>query len=406
MEQFGISKLDLKRRNSMQILKQLPQHGPTSRIDLSSSLELTRAAVTIITNEMIEQGVLYEKGEAGIAGQKATRGRKKILIDINKNFRFAFGIAIDGLKIHIGLSNISGEVLEKRQLEIHPNDINEVTLHHIFVNMKEMMAYNCLEENQILGIGVCLNNRSMRIMKVTGGSGAPNYSELKQEFEKNFQIPVTFDSMISGIARAEVDFMCSTVSSSNLIVIRFSDNIDATIMVRNEIYRGYHNQAMNIAHMIVKPDGERCSCGHKGCALNEFSDDAVYVRIVNAFSKENTPLLYDYVEGNVNSLRVAGIFDYICLNDPGVMEIFKDCVKSFAIFINNIASLADPEKIVFFGTQFEREQFMQLLKEISAEYLGEEILRRVTSCRLKQNEIFLSGCALAVRQFFIQKGGF
>ena len=88
------------------------------------------------------------------------------------------------------------------------------------------------------------------------------------------------------------------------------------------------------------------------------------------------------------------------------MEIFKDCVKSFAIFINNIASLADPEKIVFFGTQFEREQFMQLLKEISAEYLGEEILRRVTSCRLKQNEIFLSGCALAVRQFFIQKGGF
>ena len=126
------------------------------------------------------------------------------------------------------------------------------------------MAYNCLEENQILGIGVCLNNRSMRIMKVTGGSGAPNYSELKQEFEKNFQIPVTFDSMISGIARAEVDFMCSTVSSSNLIVIRFSDNIDATIMVRNEIYRGYHNQAMNIAHMIVKPDGERCSCGRCG----------------------------------------------------------------------------------------------------------------------------------------------
>ena len=61
MEQFGISKLDLKRRNRMQILKQLQQHGPTSRIDLSSSLELTRAAVTIITNEMIEQGVLYEK---------------------------------------------------------------------------------------------------------------------------------------------------------------------------------------------------------------------------------------------------------------------------------------------------------------------------------------------------------
>ena len=58
MEQFGISKLDLKRRNRTQILKLLRQQGPTSRIDLSMSLDLTRAAVTIICNEMIGQGIL------------------------------------------------------------------------------------------------------------------------------------------------------------------------------------------------------------------------------------------------------------------------------------------------------------------------------------------------------------
>ena len=56
MEQHGISKLDLKRRNRMQVLKILKQRGPTSRIDIAGTLELTRAAVTIITNEMIEQG--------------------------------------------------------------------------------------------------------------------------------------------------------------------------------------------------------------------------------------------------------------------------------------------------------------------------------------------------------------
>lgn len=118
MEQNGISKLDLKRRNRMQIIKLLQQQGPTSRIDLSALLELTRAAVTIITNEMIEQGVLYEKGEVSTVGQKASRGRKKILIDINRNYKFAFGIALDHKKIFIGLSNIGGEVLEKRVYEL------------------------------------------------------------------------------------------------------------------------------------------------------------------------------------------------------------------------------------------------------------------------------------------------
>ena len=81
MEQHGISKLDLKRRNRMQVLKILKQRGPTSRIDIAGTLELTRAAVTIITNEMIEQGIIQEIGEYKHVTEKAPRGRKKILID-------------------------------------------------------------------------------------------------------------------------------------------------------------------------------------------------------------------------------------------------------------------------------------------------------------------------------------
>ncbi|MEI3006593.1 MAG: hypothetical protein V8T27_00745 [Ruminococcus bicirculans (ex Wegman et al. 2014)] len=43
MEQHGISKLDLKRRNRMQVLKILKQRGPTSRIDIAGTLELNKS---------------------------------------------------------------------------------------------------------------------------------------------------------------------------------------------------------------------------------------------------------------------------------------------------------------------------------------------------------------------------
>ena len=95
MEQHGISKLDLKRQNRMYVLKILKQRGPTSRIDIAGALELTRAAVTIITNEMIEQGIIVELGEYKHVAEKTPRGRKKILIDVNSNFRFTIGIAIE-----------------------------------------------------------------------------------------------------------------------------------------------------------------------------------------------------------------------------------------------------------------------------------------------------------------------
>ena len=112
MEKRGISKLDLKRRNRMQILRVIRESGPISRVDVASALEITRAAVTIITNEMIEEGVLVEIGEAPINTEKLQKGRRKILIDINVNSRFALGATVDEKEVSIGLTNLNSEILD------------------------------------------------------------------------------------------------------------------------------------------------------------------------------------------------------------------------------------------------------------------------------------------------------
>lgn len=406
MEQYGISKLDLKRRNRMQILKQLQQQGPTSRIDLSASLELTRAAVTIITNEMIAQGILYEKGEVNTAGQKASRGRKKILIDINANYKFAFGIVVENKKVYIGISNIGGETLEKRTLEAHANDTWEGMLHQIFVSMREMMANSCLEESQILGIGICMNNRAMKFMNIKTVDNLPDFTPLAAAFEREFHLPVAFDSIINGIAYAEFDFSKKFPIDENMIMVSFADSVEGTLVVKNEIYRGFHNRAMNLAHMVVNSHGAVCRCGKIGCALTEFSDEYIYVRMVDIFSKERTPKLYERVEGNINALRVADVHEYLCLGDEGVEELFETRLKSFTAFVRNLVNIIDPQRIVFYGRQFENETFMaRIINHVSRE-LGDEIGSLVTSSFLGQKNIYLAGCTLAVRQFFVKKGGF
>ena len=85
MIEGGISKLDLKRRNRMQVLKAVREKGPISRVDIAALLQITRAAVTIITNEMIDQHILEEVGEEPAEPNGSTRkGRRKILLDINE----------------------------------------------------------------------------------------------------------------------------------------------------------------------------------------------------------------------------------------------------------------------------------------------------------------------------------
>ena len=118
MEKCGISKLDLKRRNRMQILRVIRELGPISRVDVASELKITRAAVTIITNEMIEEGVLVEIGEAPINTEKLQKGRRKILIDINVNSRFALGATVDEREVSIGLTNLNSDILDKSSMVI------------------------------------------------------------------------------------------------------------------------------------------------------------------------------------------------------------------------------------------------------------------------------------------------
>ena len=154
MEKRGISKLDLKRRNRMQILRVIRESGPISRVDVASALEITRAAVTIITNEMIEEGVLVEIGEAPVNTEKLQKGRRKILIDINVNSKFALGATVDEKEVSIGLTNLNSEILDKASMIIDERTTSKDIISFIIQKSNEMMENSCLTKDKVLGIGI------------------------------------------------------------------------------------------------------------------------------------------------------------------------------------------------------------------------------------------------------------
>ena len=149
MEHHGISKLDLKRRNRMQILRVIRDKGPISRVDIASALEITRAAVTIITNEMIEEGVLYEVGEAPVTFEKLQKGRRKILIDVNANYKFVLGAVIDENGTSVGLTNLNNDILDKNYFEYDENITDRDIIDFIVKSCGEMMHNSGLDSSRI-----------------------------------------------------------------------------------------------------------------------------------------------------------------------------------------------------------------------------------------------------------------
>ena len=167
MNDCGISKLDLKRRNRMQILKVVREQGPISRVDISAILGITRAAVTIITNEMIDQHILQEVGEEPVnPNAEVRKGRRKILLDINETYKFAIGIYVDEKEISIGLTTLNAAALDKKSIT-HKADMTPEALAELLgTTLEKMLQNSCLTYENLLGIGVGIMPSALSLIHI------------------------------------------------------------------------------------------------------------------------------------------------------------------------------------------------------------------------------------------------
>lgn len=408
MEQHGISKLDLKRRNRMQVLKILKQRGPTSRIDIASALELTRAAVTIITNEMIDQGIISEIGEYKHISEKAPRGRKKILIDINHHYKFALGMTVEEELVSIGLSTLSGDVLDKRNLKI-TDATDRKTIYNFFIkSMNDVLSDNCLDQSSLLGIGFAIYPTMFQKMDVTIEHGQADFSQLEHFMSSYTSLPMVFDNSVKGTAMANIDFLKDRDPSSiNIAFLQYGRSLNFVFTNLNEPIRSYDNRTDFVNKMIINPTSERiCDCGRRGCVENELTTTAIKRRIVRVFSKDQTPFLYQAAKGLPENITMEMVLTAYSKRDPAVVKIIDSFLLMMAVLINNLYFSTNPQKIVLHKFPFSNEVSYEKLKETVMRIGGERVANAVSLSFVEDKHHFLSGCALAIRELFYNCGGY
>lgn len=407
MEQHGISKLDLKRQNRMQVLKILKQRGPTSRIDIASTLELTRAAVTIITNEMIEQGIIAEIGEVKNESEKAPRGRKKILIDINHNYKFVVGVTIELDIVSVGLSTLAGSVLDKRNLTLGNDSEHQEIIEFIKNSLKEILDYNCLDADSILGIGLGIMPRMYAKLGIKVNNKIPDFSKIILDFGKFTNLPVIVDNSVKGTAMANIDFQkTKDPNRHNIAFLQFGEDFNFVVTNLNEPIISYDNRTDFVDKIIVNPySEEECECGKKGCVKAELSPSAIVKKASRIFGEEITPNLYKSAQGNIKNITYSLVIKAIHDGDIKVKELYIKQAKLMAVLINNLIFSTNPQKLVLHDFNLSIEEFAYF-KSLVENVSGEDISKLIDLSIIESKHRFLAGAAIAIRELFFTRGGF
>lgn len=408
MEQHGISKLDLKRRNRMQVLKILKQRGPTSRIDIAGTLELTRAAVTIITNEMIEQGIIAEIGEYKHVTEKAPRGRKKILIDINNHYKFPIGVTIEEDIVSVGLSTLAGDVLDKRNMSIDKNTDYQKIRGFVEQSIREILSDNCLEISSILGIGFGIFPTMYSRLRIDVKDDVPDYTKIRNEIRELVDIPLVFDNSVKGTAMANIDFLkTKDVNRQNIAFLQYGNTLNFVVTNLNEPIISYDNRTNFVDKMIINPTAGRvCSCGRRGCVESELTPAALKRKLKEAYSQENTPFLYEASKGSFMSVTREMMMAAYEKGDKPVREILDTAVMFVAVLINNLYFSTNPQKIVIHRFPIKNDEEFDHLKEVISQIASPLVASKVERSIIDSRHRFLSGCALAIRELFFNKGGY
>lgn len=403
MELQGISKLDLKRRNRAQILKVIRECGPISRVDIASYMKITRAAVTIITNEMIEEGVLYEVGEAPVSLENLQKGRRKILININENFKFAFGASISDKRITVGITNLSGKVVDKACLELGDTMTSDSIVEYIVSTCKNIMTNNGLDNTKILGLGVGIQPDMCSRMKIYMKDGKHDYSTLIEKLSNELSIPVTCSNLASALALANQEDDIED-RPGNYVFLMQGRHLNLSVLIDNDIMHENLYYTNHVENFIVNPGGRKISGYPDGSAKAEITTVAIAEKHREVFSKENTPILWELANGSTGNITTKLITAAAVKGETKTIEVINNVCRCLAVLVNNLSTVFFANSIILHGFEFDEWTLDHFKKHLLA-LCGEEITKKVKISKAEKEFEFSGGVCVIIHKEFYLKGG-
>ena len=404
MEKRGISKLDLKRRNRMQILRVIREAGPISRVDVASALEITRAAVTIITNEMIEEGVLVEIGEAPINTEKLQKGRRKILIDINVNSRFALGATVDEKEVSVGLTNLNSEILDKASMIIDERTTSKDIINYIIKTCNEMVENSCLTKDKVLGLGVGVVPSMWGKLKIFYKDGVLDFTNFIDKLSGGLDYDIHCGNAIGLMALASNDYRIHNGYSTNTAFVHNGNQVNLAIINKNELSADYYSYTSMIEKYIVCPNGRQYEGYPNGSVKAELSRTAMLNAIYEVYSKDKTPVLYELTDGDRCNITTDNVFMAVMRGEEPIKSLIDDIIAKYTVLLNNLAISHFAKKIVLHNFKLNEKQFDYIKREM-IRLVSEDIADRIVLSKLDGKNNFLGGCSLIIQDNFFTKGG-
>jgi predicted NBD/HSP70 family sugar kinase/biotin operon repressor len=320
------------------IISLLLEQGELSRAEIARRTGLSRAAISLSTSELIEEGLVQEIGTT-----VSTGGRKPVLIRLGGEAKFAVGVAYESGSCIFSLVNLDGVVIDHQILpDTIPTSANAI-IETITSQLPIILGKHSTDS--LLGLGLSLsgqiNSLSDRFTSIIWGI---RDSTLRSDLERIIDVPVVILDNAHAAGLGEL-WIKGREYREHLMYLYMGIGTGGAIITGRDLYTGRNNTAGEIGQMIIDIDGPDFGC-HRGCFEGFLAYDNLRNVIAEQRSAGMSTILPEELPDRILVPEIARAAE---LEDPLANFVLGYCARYVGVQAANMLALLNPDEIILGG---------------------------------------------------------
>jgi len=318
-------------------------HRGISRADLAERMGLTRAAVTIIINDLISNGIILNTESRTTAS-----GRPPVALEINPDLGLVAAVDMGAMHLSVALGDFSARILEEVEVPFRVDEGPQESLQKADKILNELLQKRGLTTGDLASIGVgvpgpVIADKGM-VMAPPIMPGWDRFP-IRTALENQWGTAVILNNDAELGALGEWAYGAGR-GEQNLAFIKVGSGIGAGLIINQQIYGGTTGSAGEIGHLTVDENGPLCACGNHGCLEAFAGGHAIASQARKLVMSGKRTLLS---ERDPDSITARDVAEAARRGDLIAQEVIKRSGTFIGIAIAGLINLINPSTVIIGG---------------------------------------------------------
>ncbi|CAH0161114.1 ROK family transcriptional regulator [Roseomonas sp. CECT 9278] len=271
LRSLGAGVAALREHNSALVMRQILSSQGLSRSEIAIRVGLTEAAVSRITRDLIDAGLVREGEE--VRAEPGQRGRRQVQLEANGNGALFLAVSLTISDRRVSIVDLTGRRRAEAALPPALPDHYGTLVDKVVAGARHLLGKSRLPRQRILGLAVATAGAVDQASgRVTASSLAVlEGQDVAGELSGRLRLPAIVETIGNTFGLAEAHRAMregSAAMAGPSLVVHVAFGLGVSVMLDGQLIRTGGDERV-AGHVPVPGGRARCVCGAQGCLMAE-----------------------------------------------------------------------------------------------------------------------------------------